>query len=68
MLLVGISTVQQVRQGVEMAVIAALKKKRVAKQDDKNRKNDKKSFHTPARFGWGMVAMELHPKHAKVWY
>ena len=67
MLLAGISSVQQGRQGVDMAVIAALKKKRVVKQDEKNCKNVS-SFHTPARFGWGMVAMELHPKHAKVWY
>ena len=44
------------------AIVAALKKKRAQNQGDKK----KRSFYTPARFGWGQVARDLHPRQTKV--
>ena len=43
------------------AVQAALKKKGRTFSDKTG-----PTFYTPARFGWGKVAMELHPEMAQV--
>ena len=45
------------------AVAAALKKKAPRPLD-----KTKPSFYTPARYGWGQVARELHPAMAQVWH
>ena len=55
MLLVGISTVQQVRQGVEMAVIAALKKKRVASRMTRTARMTRKVFTPQQGLGGGWL-------------
>ena len=43
------------------AVAAALKKRSIKTQDKSG-----PAFYTPARFGWGQVARELHPELAQV--
>jgi hypothetical protein len=43
------------------AVQAALKKKGKTFSDKSG-----PTFYTPARFGWGKVAMQLHPEMAQV--
>ena len=44
-------------------VAAALKKKRSQQPQDEKTGH---TFHTPARTGWGQVAIQLHPNLAQV--
>ena len=46
------------------AVGAALRKKRA--QGGLLKDHDGPKFYTPARFGWGRVAQELHPRQTQV--
>ena len=45
------------------AIFAAVKRKRARL---KAAKNGAAPFYTPARYGWGNVARELHPRQTKV--
>ena len=45
------------------AVAAALRKK---KAQGLLKDQDGPKFYTPARFGWGRVAQELHPRQTQV--
>ena len=45
------------------AIANAVKNKKKKSQE---KTKDKPSFSTPARFGWGKVARELHPRQTKV--
>ena len=44
------------------AIAASLKKKAPRPLD-----KTEPTFYTPARYGWGQVARELHPDMAQVW-
>ena len=43
------------------AIAASLKKKNVTRRD-----KAENTFYTPARYGWGPLARELHPELARV--
>ena len=44
------------------AIAAALKKKKLKAPEEKT----DGTFYTPARYGWGQVARDLHPQLARV--
>ena len=43
------------------AIAASLKKKNVTRPE-----KTVNTFYTPARYGWGQLARELHPEQARV--